>query len=228
MKRTLLLVLFIFALASADPFNTIAAYTVDQGSGWLGPYMYATVPIGDTTSDVILDPYMYFGYGVLPRFDVTVFANGAFSAGRFSLGELVVEPRYMFIAKDNFLLSGVLEASIPLSEDGSFALTPGIMATLFPLGKFNLHADLFYYRPLTDETNGEIWFWVAPDLWVADNFSIFGELNTYYSLDDNSLTAELWPGACWYPVEWLSVVAACGVPATLDYVSPGLAAYVSF
>ncbi len=228
MRKLTVLILAIATIAVADPFNTIPAWTVDPGSGWAGPYVYATVPINDTASDVSVDPYLYFGYGILPRFDVTVFATANLTGGEFSFGDLWLEPKYMFVAQDNFLFSGVLEASIPLYEGGSFALVPGVMATFFPLSSFNLHADLYYFRPLTSTTNGEVWLWAAPDYWLTDNFSIFAELNAYYGLDDNSLTLEVWPGACWYPVDWLSIVASCGVPASLDYVSPGVAAYVSF
>lgn len=228
MRKIAILILALAAVAAADPFNTIPAWTTDPGSGWAGPYAYATFPVGDTIQEASLTPYFYFGYGILSRFDVTVFAGAELTGGQFSFGDLVVEPKYMFVARDKFLLSGVLEASFPLYEGGSFALIPGLMTTLFPLSSFNLHADLFYFRPLTASTNGEVWLWAAPDYWLVDNFSIFMELNAYYALDDNSFTLEVWPGACWYPTDWLGITASCGVPATLDYLSPGLAAYISF
>ncbi len=234
MRKILITILATAAAVFADPFNTVSANTLPRSTGYLGPYVPVSIPLtgegGFSTS-----PLLFVGVGLTDRVDVTLFGGATIEKTLDSTGApvitgypgaFVVQPKFMLLKSDVVTLSPILQFAIPLKNGAAIGIGPGFL-TSFDFSPLVLHANL-NYSVVFDGSLGTLSFLAAPDFWVTDNFSIFAELNAYYSFDDKTLTLEAWPGLCFYPIEQLSLCASCGIPASLDYVTPGLAVYVNF
>jgi len=256
-KLTLLIVLGV-VLMNAAPFNTVPAYTLPKGMGYVGPNLTLSIP---TNTGVQLDyvgakppltfsSILWAGYGIFPRFDMTLMVPATYDT-IFSFNPIMLEARYGVIEQERFALSPVLDFFIPLPskepEDAgdlehavaTFGIGPGVMAS-GQLGRLLLHGNLFSYfilpRPSKDIPFifNDVIVYLALEYPTSDNFSLYLETNVYGlfgSLNSEFLlppVVEIWPGVSWTPLDWLSVNAACGVPLGFDYITPGIAAYVSF
>lgn len=224
MRKIFVLILLGVAVAAANPFNTVTAYTLPPQIGYIGPNVPVTIPL-EEGGDISIAPVLWAGYGIFPRFDMTLMIPASYDTS-FTLGDLMIEGRYELVSTEMLSVSPVFDVFIPMYSDGSVSLGPGVMASAgFPALK--LHANLFYATDFKGSA-GNLMFFAAPEYWLYESFSIYTELNVYYSLDAKEGIVEFWPGVSWMPTDWLSVAAACGVPTDLGYLSPGLAAYVSF
>jgi hypothetical protein len=208
----------------ADPFNTVTAYPLPPRAGYIGPNVPVQIPL-EETKPILINPVLWLGYGIAPSFDITFKIPATYDTS-FTLGDLMIEGRYELVSTAMLSVSPVFDIFIPMYSDGSVSLGPGVMASAgFPALK--LHANLFYATDFKGSA-GELAFLTAPEYWLYESFSIYTELNVYYSLDAKEGIVEFWPGLSWMPTDWLSLAVSCGVPTTLTYLSPGLAAYVSF
>ena len=126
------------------------------------------------------------------------------------------------------IFSPAVELYLPAQEGGSAYLAPGFMVT----GSFSfldIHANVYYSANVSDtEAGNEVWLLTSPELCLGQGFSLYTEANLYYSLRNEELILEFWPGVSWCKEGLLSLTAACGVPADLAWVSPGIAAYLNF
>lgn len=225
MRKIIILILLGAAIAAADPFNTVTAYTLPPQMGYIGPNVPVTIPL-EEGGDISIAPVLWAGYGIFPRFDMTLMIPASIYEGEFNLGDAMLEWRYELISYEMLNVSPVFDVFIPMYSGGSLSFGPGVMASAgFPA--LQLHANLFYTTDFKGSA-GELAFLTALEYWLYESFSLYVEANIYYSLDASDATVEFWPGICWYPAQWLCFCVSCGVPTTLDYVSPGLAAYVSF
>jgi hypothetical protein len=222
-RIALFLVLGITVLI-ADPFNTVTAYTLPPKAGYIGPNVPVQIPF-EEAEPILINPVLWLGYGIASRFDMTLMASASYDTS-FTLGDLMIESRYELVSTEMLSVSPVLDVFIPMYADGSVSLGPGIMASAgFPA--LQLHANLFYSTDFKGSA-GDLAFLIAPEYWLSEGFSLYAEANIYYSLDAKEGVVEFWPGVSWVPAQWLSVAGACGVPTDLSYLSPGLAAYISF
>jgi len=224
-RKIFVLILLAVAAAAADPFNTVTAYTLPPQMGYVGPNVPVTIPL-EEGGDISIAPVLWAGYGIFPRFDMTLMIPASIYEDEFNLGNAMLEWRYELISYEMLSVSPVFDVFIPMYSGGSLSFGPGIMASAgFPA--LQLHTNLFYATDFKGSA-GDLALFLAPEYWLSQNFSLYTEANIYYSLDANEGAVEIWPGLSWMPTDWLSVAAACGVPTTLGYLSPGLAAYVSF
>jgi hypothetical protein len=222
-RIALFLVLGITVLI-ADPFNTVTAYTLPPKAGYIGPNVPVQIPF-EEAEPILINPVLWLGYGIASRFDMTLMASASYDTS-FTLGDLMIESRYELVSTEMLSVSPVLDVFIPMYADGSVSLGPGIMASAgFPA--LQLHANLFYSTDFKGSA-GDLAFLIAPEYWLSEGVSLYAEANIYYSLDAKEGVVEFWPGVSWVPAQWLSVAGACGVPTDLSYLSPGLAAYISF
>ncbi|TKJ43858.1 hypothetical protein CEE36_01710 [candidate division TA06 bacterium B3_TA06] len=225
MRKIIILILLGAAIAAADPFNTVTAYTLPPQIGYIGPNVPVTIPL-EEGGDISIAPVLWAGYGIFPRFDMTLMIPASIYEGEFNLGDAMLEWRYELISYEMLSVSPVFDVFIPMYSGGSLSFGPGVMASAgFPA--LQLHANLFYTTDFKGSA-GELAFLTASEYWLYESFSLYTELNLYYSLDAKEGTVEFWPGVSWYPTNWLNINAALGIPTTLGYLSPGLAAYVSF
>ncbi len=223
-RKIFVLILLAVAVAAADPFNTVTAYPLPPRMWYFGPLIPVSIPLTEEET-LSVDPMLWAGFGISPRFDMTLMLQANYDT-TFTLGNLMIEGRYELISTEMLSVSPVFDVFIPLDSDGSLSLGPGVMASAgFPA--LQLHANLFYTTDFKGSA-GELAFLTAPEYWLSQSFSLYAEANIYYSLDANEGAVEIWPGLSWMPTDWLSVATACGVPTDLGYLSPGLAAYVSF
>lgn len=224
MRKIYVLFLAAVAVAAADPFNTVTAYTLPPRASYIGPNVPVQIPL-EETEVILINPVLWLGYGIAPRFDMTLMIPASYDTS-FTLGDLMIEGRYELVSTEMLSVSPVFDVFIPMYSDGSVSLGPGVMASAgFPALK--LHADFFYATDFKGSA-GNLMFFAAPEYWLYESFSIYAEANIYYSLDAKEGIVEFWPGISWVPTQWLSLAAACGIPTDLSYLSPGLAAYVSF
>lgn len=224
MRKIFVLILLAVAVAAADPFNTVTAYTLPPRMGYFGPLIPVSIPLAEEET-LSVDPMLWVGFGIFPRFDMTLMLQASYDT-TFTMGDLMIEGRYELVSTEMLSVSPVLDVSIPLDSDGSLSLGPGVMVSAgFPA--LQLHTNLFYATDFKGSA-GDLAFLLAPEYWLSQNFSLYTEANIYYSLDANEGAVEIWPGISWMPTDWLSLAVSCGVPTTLSYISPGLAVYVSF
>ncbi len=234
MRKIIFLMLAVASVLFADPFNTISANTLGRGNGYIGPYIPVSLSLTGETG-FATTPLLYIGIGLADVFDVTLYGGATIAKSVDSTGAstvtgddavFVVQPKFEVLKSEIVTLSPTFGLVIPFKNGAPVGVNPGFL-TSFDFSPLNLHANL-YYNLVFDGSYGTVSFLAAPDFWVTNNFSIFAELNAYYSLDDKELTLEAWPGLCYYPIDMLSICASCGIPASLDYITPGLALYVNF
>ncbi|MBD3286057.1 hypothetical protein GF359_06080 [candidate division WOR-3 bacterium] len=228
MRKIIVLVILGLTAMTAAPFNTLPAYTIPRGSGFVGLTTPVQVPFQGSFSAI---PTLWAGYGVIPHFDVTLMLGADVTVNGFSLSDAMIEFRYAtlgyedVVARDHFVFAPVLDFYIPTGTDGSWAVGPGALVT-GNFGFWQLHGNLFTYFPF--DSPGMIIGFFSPELPLGGDFSVYAELNAFFDLGASELFCEFWPGVCWEPRDWFSANLACGIPATFDYVSPGIAAYVMF
>lgn len=234
MRKILTVILVIASAAFADPFNTVSANTLGRGNGYIGPYVPVSIPLTGE-SGFSTTPLLYVGVGLADVFDITLYGGATIVKSIDSTGAsaitsddavFVVQPKLEIFNSDIVTLTPTFGFVVPFKNGAAVGINPGFL-TSFDFSPLALHANL-YYNVVFDGSIGTASFLAAPDFWITDNFSIFAELNAYYSFDDKTLTLEAWPGLCYYPIEMLSLCASCGIPTSLDYVTPGLALYINF
>jgi len=228
MRKIIVLIFLGFVIVIAAPFNTLPAYSMPQGSGFIGLSAPVQVPF---EGGVSASPQLWAGYGILPHFDVTCMLGSDISNGHFSLTDAMIEFRYAtlgyedVVARDHFVFAPVIDFYVPTSSGDSWAVGPGALVT-GNFGFWQLHANLFTYLPF--DTSGMLILFLSPELPLGTDFSLFTELNAFYDLGEAQLFFEFWPEVSWEPRDWFSANLACGIPVTFDYFSPGIAAYLMF
>ncbi|MBN2379882.1 hypothetical protein JXM67_08795 [candidate division WOR-3 bacterium] len=232
MSKVILVVMLLASVAAADPFNTVTAHTLTRGTGYVGPNVPAWIGL-EADDGVGFSPALWLGYGLLHRFDATLMVESSIF-DEFTFGNAMLEGRYELVSTDFFILSPVFDIYLPLYKGGTVYVGPGVMASA-GYSFVNLHADLFYAIDIDSLNASEFVILASPEIWIGENFSLYTEANLFYSYSwdkegnqDTDVAFEIWPGLCWYPTEWLSLSAACGLPTDLTYVSPGVSAYMSF
>jgi hypothetical protein len=220
MRKLTLLIILGVAVMNAAPFNTVPAYTLPQGMGYVGPNLTFSVPLDE--GDPYLTATLWAGYGIFPRFDMTLMVT----SGGPDLGYAMLEARYGIIERAQLGISPVLDFYVPTGRGGTMAMGPGLMLT-GDLGGFLLHGNIFAYLPL-DGSYQDLILFFSPEILAGQNWSVYAEVNAFYTIGAAQVFVEIWPGVSWTPLDWLSVNAACGLPTNLHYITPGVAAYVSF
>lgn len=231
-RMCVILIVLGIVSAPADPFNTVSGYPLPPRAGYAGLSVPITLPLSEDYN-FAAHPTIWLGYGILSRVDATLMAYGIWENNDIYPGYAMAELRYDVVGHPRLAISPVFDLYLPLSVSHPWAIGPGLTAS-GDLGVLLIHTNLFTYLALGD-SGDEVAVYLAGEIPLGEKFSTYVEANMFISLQKNQPgeersdpVIELWPGLNWMPNPWLSVNAAFGIPASLDYVSPGAAVYLNF
>ena len=164
MRKIIVLVILGLTAMTAAPFNTLPAYTIPRGSGFVGLTTPVQIPFQGSLSAT---PTLWAGYGVIPHFDVTLMLGTTVADDGFSPSDAMIEFRYAtlgyedVVARDHFVFAPVLDFYIPTREEGSWAVGPGALVT-GNFGFWQLHGNLFTYFPFN--VSGMLIGFLSPEI----------------------------------------------------------------
>lgn len=216
---------------SAIPFNPYTSTTLDAKTAYAGASFAIRYPL-DTSQTISFYPTLRAGYGIIPRLDASVRVESSILQDRlYPVNKATLKGRFMLLNQENFTFTPALNVhySHEIAADQHFAgVGPEVSASANLASYIALHASLEYAILLSSENWGQaIWAFLTPQLWLGDQFSIFVDIQF-----PNETKPLYRPGFQVFPTEWLSFDAGLVVPSALltdmNYLTPGIAAYVSF
>ena len=110
--------------------------------GYFGPLIPVSIALAEEGT-LSLDPMLWAGYGIFPRFDMTLMIPATYDT-TFTLTHIMLEARYDVVGRDRFALSPVIDFFMPLDLNEPIALGPGIMASA-DFGFLQVHGNLLTY-----------------------------------------------------------------------------------
>jgi len=222
-RKFVLIIIVALTTLKADPFNTLSGYTLARGEGFIGPILTCSLPLKGE-EQMLFYPALLASLGFSEKLDATMMLDASTISGEFRLGHVMFEGKYSIVESDNLAISPLLNLYVPMDNNKFWAIAPGLAAS-GNLSFFSIHANLFYHLEFsTPASRSKLIALIAAEAPLGDAFSIYTELNSFYSFNDKP-TIEIWPGISWALNDKLVISAACGFSPTFDKITPGISAY---